>query len=1004
MQNKGAIRLFAILLGVVSLYQLIFTYGAKQVEKDAAIYAQSMSAGELAVEQIKEAQYLDSMLSEKALDLGLFSFTYKECKEKEINFGLDLKGGMNLILEVKVSDVLRALSNYNPDPTFQKALKQAEVRERNSTKDYVDLFGEEFEKLDPNAQLAAIFATPELKSAIDYKMSNSEVLNIIKTQSNDAISNAFNILRTRIDRFGVTQPNIQSLEKAGRVLVELPGVKDPKRVRKLLQGTASLEFWETYDNSEVYQIIGQANMITRQIASAEEELKNADGETAESGEETVTVSEDTTEASEGELDLLAAIEGDTTAVDSLIQPGVKSLFSYLIPSQQPGAVVGRAMARDTAKVNTFMQLDQVRNILPTDMKLLWSVKPEQGMLEEEGSEESFYELVAIKVTSLDGRPRLEGDVITSASAQSTPQGDFEVSMSMNGEGAAEWARITGANVGKSVAVVLDGYVYSHPRVNEKITGGSTSISGGFSVQEAKDLANILKSGKLPAPARVVEDTVVGPSLGAEAVSSGLLSFIAAFILVLIYMIFYYHRAGLVANVALLANVFFLFGVLASFGAVLTLPGLAGITLTLGMAVDANVIIYERIREELRAGKGISLAITDGYKNAYSAILDGNITTFLTAVILFIFGTGPIQGFATTLMIGIGTSLFSAIFITRMIFERMLSKKSKITFASKITENILVNSKVNFIGMRKITYVISGIIILAGITSMATRGFNFGVDFAGGRNYVIQFNDKVNTVDLQKTLVDLFENENTEVKTIGSENRVKVTTKYLIDADETEVNADSIILAKLYEGTHPLLDNDLTFDDFSTKTILSSQKVGPTISDDIQLEALFAIVFALIGIFIYILIRFKKVGYAAGSIVALTHDSLIVLGIYSLLKDVMPFAMDIDSAFIAAILTVIGYSINDTVIIYDRIREWGVVHPKWTLLDRFNGALNSTLGRTLNTSMTTFVVLLIIFLFGGEVIRGFVFALLIGIAVGTYSSLFTAAPVVYDAMIKKNKKK
>ncbi|MBN2164887.1 MAG: protein translocase subunit SecDF [Marinilabiliaceae bacterium] len=994
MQNKGAIRLFAILLAVVSLYQLIFTYGAKQVEKEAAIYAKSVSNGDLGLEQIKEAQYLDSMSSEVALSLGLVDFTYKECKEKEINFGLDLKGGMNLILEVKVSDVLLALSNYNSDATFHKALKAADVRERNSTKDYVDLFGEEFEKLDPNAQLAAIFATPELKGVIDYKMSNGEVLDIIKKESDDAISNAFNILRTRIDRFGVTQPNIQKLEKAGRVLVELPGVKDPKRVRKLLQGTASLEFWETYDNQEVYQVIGQANVITRQIAAAEKRSEEkTDG----------VISDTAKKVSEEGMDLLAAIQGDSTSVDSLHDASLKSLYDYLIPSQYPGAVVGKAMARDTSKVNAYFQLDPVKNILPADMKLLWSIKPVDNN-SEEGSEEAYYELVAIRVTSLDGRPRLEGDVITSARAQSTAQGDFDVSMSMNAEGAAEWARITGANVGKSIAVVLDGYVYSHPRVNEKISGGSTSITGGFTVQEAKDLANILKSGKLPAPARVVEDTVVGPSLGAEAVNAGLFSFIAAFILVLIYMIFYYHRAGLVANVALVTNVFFLFGVLASFGAVLTLPGLAGITLTLGMAVDANVIIYERIREELRAGKGLSLAITDGYKNAYSAIFDGNITTFLTAVILFIFGTGPIQGFATTLMIGIATSLFSAIFITRLIFERMLSKKKNVKFASKITENILVNSKFNFIGVRKVTYVISGIIILAGIVSMLTRGFNYGVDFSGGRNFVLQFDDKVNTVELQKTLVGLFENQNTEVKTIGSEHRVKITTKYLIDVDETEVYADSIIMAKLFEGTQPLLKDGLTFDDFSTQTILSSQKVGPTISDDIKLEALLAIVFALLGIFLYIVFRFKKVGYGLGSVLSLAHDALIVLGLYSLLKDFMPFAMDIDSAFIAAILTVIGYSINDTVIIYDRIREWGVVHPKWTLEERFNGALNSTLGRTLNTSLTTFVVLLIIFIFGGDVIRGFVFALLIGIGVGTYSSLFTAAPIVYDALIRKNKKK
>lgn len=994
MQNKGAIRLFAILLALISLYQLIFTYGTKRMEDKAEAYAQLRAKGNPAVAQMMEAAYLDSMNNETALNLLIVKYSYKECKEKEINLGLDLKGGMNLTLEVKVSDILKALSNYNTDPTFLKALKQAELAERNSGKGFIELFGEEFSKIDGNAKLAAIFSTPELKEKIDYKMSNSDVLKVIQTEADAAIDNAFNILRTRIDRFGVTQPNIQKLEKSGRVLVELPGIKDPRRVRKLLQGTASLEFWETYENGEVYQFLGQADALVRQTESA-----NTTSAT------TATV-KDTTAAAQGEnADLIAALDkgavGDTAKASSAV-----SLYNYLAPSQSAdGPVVGMAYAKDTAKINAFLRKDQVRNILPADLRLLWTIKPiEANKSDKKVKEEEMpFQLVAIKVTTHDGRPPLEGDVITRATAQSGQKGGFEVSMTMNGEGAKTWARLTRANIKRSIAIVLDGYVYSFPTVQDEISGGSSSISGNFTVEEAQDLANILKSGKLPAPARIVEDNVVGPSLGQEAIDAGLLSCLVAFIVVLIYMVVFYSRAGWAANVALLANLFFMFGVLSSFGAVLTLPGLAGIVLTLGMAVDANVLIYERIKEELRAGKGLNLAIADGFKNAFSAIFDGQLTTLLTGIILYIFGTGPIQGFATTLIIGIATSLFTAIFITRLVFEWMLSKNMDITFGNKMTNNAMAKTNFDFIGMRKTFYIISGVVILSGIISSVTYGFNYGVDFIGGYSYVVRYDKPVNSSELRSDLLPLFSNEATEVKTFGDANQVRITTKYLIE-DEANENADNIILEKLYQGSKGLIGSSVTQDEFVEKYIMSSQKVGATISDDIKMKAVWAVVFSLIGIFLYIFIRFRDWRFGLGGVISLLHDTLAVIGIFSIFRNLMPFNLDVDSSFIAALLTVIGYSINDTVVIYDRIREWREIHVKWTLKELFNGAMNSTLVRTINTSLTVLFVLLVIFIFGGEVVRGFVFAMLIGVIFGVYSTAFNAAAIVYDLLVAKDKKK
>jgi SecD/SecF fusion protein len=985
MQNSGAIRLFAILLALVSLYQLSFTFFTNKTEKAAKEFAKG--------DHDKEFAYLDSMANEPVYNfLFLKKYTYKECKDNEINFGLDLKGGMNLILEVKVADIVKALSNYNDNPVFLEAIKRAEAKEKNSTKDFITLFAEEFENIDKQAQLATIFNTVELKDQVKYNSTNKEVLDVLRKESESAISNAFNILRTRIDRFGVTSPNIQRLEKAGRVLVELPGVTDPKRVRKLLQGTASLEFWETYNNSELIQYLGEAEAKSRLLFEDKTAKEATDS----------TVAATTT----SDLALLGKLSTDTLAQVS----EKKSLSSYLMfmPAGY-GPVVGTALAKDTAEVNAIINNETVKSALPRDLKLMWTVKPLQGkdiqgwVNRPVGPKESVFQLVAIKVTSLDKRAPLEGDAITNARHNVGQRGSaYEVSMTMNSEGAKTWARLTKANLNRSIAIVLDGFVYSFPTVQSEITGGNSQITGNFTPEEAQDLANILKSGKLPAPARIVGDNVVGPSLGQEAIDAGLISCLVAFIVVLIYMIVFYNRAGWAANVALLANLFFMFGVLASFGAVLTLPGIAGIVLTLGMAVDANVLIYERIKEELRAGKGLSLAVADGFKNAFSAIFDGQITTLITGIILFVFGTGPIQGFATTLIIGIATSLFTAIFITRMVFEWMLKRKMHITFGNKLTNNLLADTKIDFIGLRKIFYVISGVVILSGIISSVTYGFNYGVDFIGGYTYVVRYDKPVNSNDLRSDLLPLFDNEATEVKTFGNENQVRITTKYLIE-DENNENADNIILEKLYEGSHGILDSSVTLEEFVAKNIMSSQKVGPTISKDIVVKAFWAVILSLICIFLYIFLRFRDWRFGLGGVLSLMHDTIAVIGVFSIFRNVMPFSLDIDSSFVAAILTVIGYSINDTVVIYDRIREWRTIHTKWSLKDLFNGAMNSTLVRTINTSLTVLFVLLVIFIFGGEVVRGFIFAMLIGVIFGVYSTAFNSAAIVYDLLRAKEKK-
>ncbi|WP_321348447.1 protein translocase subunit SecDF [uncultured Draconibacterium sp.] len=984
MQNKGAILTFAILLAAVCFYQLSFTVVSNRVKDNAIEYAQG--------DEMKEYQYLDSMKSEVVYNfLGLKKFTYKDVQELEINLGLDLKGGMNVTLQVEVQDIIRAMSNNSDDETFNAALALATKNQENSTKDYVTLFGEAFEEIDPNARLASIFNTLELRDQVNFNTTNAEVLRIIDEQTKAAIANAFNIIRTRIDRFGVAQPNIQNLQTSGRILVELPGVKDQNRVRSLLQGTANLEFWETYENQEVYQYMLQANERIKEMQVLESE-KSADV-TADEVTETEAVADTTENSLLSELEAGAA--GDTTATPDNLAAFREQypLFALLNPSTDqtgqlyPGPVVGMANAKDTSRINSYLHNPQIRSVFPRDMKFAWTAKS----VDEAGN---FYRLIALKVTTRDGKAPLDGGVITDARQDYDQFGtNPEVAMQMNAEGAKIWQRMTKENVGKSIAIVLDGYVRSFPNVNGEIPGGRSSITGLESIEEAQDLANVLKSGKMPAPARIIQEDIVGPSLGQKAINSGLISFVIAFALVLIYMLFFYSKnAGLAANIALVANMFFIFGILASLGAVLTLPGIAGIVLTIGMSVDANVLIYERIQEEMRAGKGVKLAITDGYKNAYSAIIDGQVTTLLTGIVLYLFGSGPIKGFATTLIIGILTSLFSAIFLTRLIFEWQLKKGGRILFASTATEGWLRNMKIKFLEKRKMFYVISGVFILISIGSFFVRGLNYGIDFKGGRSYIVEFQKDVEVGEVRAALADVFDAA-PEVKTSG--NDIKITTDYKIE-DHSE-NIDNEVEALLMKGLQDadLIDKSVTLEEFTQEYQQSSQKVGPTISDDIRKDAAIAIGFSLIIIFLYILVRFRDWQYGLGAVAALAHDSLIVLGIFSLFSGVLPFTLEIDQAFIAAILTVLGYSINDTVVVFDRIREYLGLHPKRDRVENVDAALNSTLRRTFSTSLSTFVVLLAIFLFGGATIRGFTFALLVGVVVGTYSSLFIATPIAHD---------
>lgn len=982
MQNKNVISLFAILFALVCFYQLSFTWIANGVEEDAKVFAGG--------NEVKERSYLDSIATEPVYNIGIKEYTYNECTSREINLGLDLKGGMNVTLEVSVVDVIRALSNYSKDEIFVAAIESAKEKQRNSQDDFVTLFASSFDEQDPDAKLAAIFYTPELKDKVQTSSTNQEIINVIREEVEEAISRSFNILRTRIDRFGVTQPNIQRLEGSGRILVELPGVKDPDRVRKLLQGTAQLEFWETYEYSDLLGAITSANEFLKE----EESLKK--NENVEVSEVLATTEEvDTKENSL--IDQLAADSAltDTSQLTFEQFAAENPLYAVLIPSldqnNQPlqGPVCGFSAIKDTSKVNDYLSMSEILDFFPRDVKFVWTVKPYDA-------EGKFVQLIALRGDSRSKKAAMEGDVITDA-RQDFGQfnGSPEVSMTMNAEGARAWKRLTGENIGKSVAIVLDDYVYSFPTVQAEIAGGRSQITGNFTINEASDLANILKSGKLPAPARIIEEAIVGPSLGQEAIDAGLKSFMIALFFVLLYMIFYYSFAGIVSNIALLTNLFFVFGVLSSIGAVLTLPGIAGIVLTIGMSVDANVLIYERVREELLNGKGLRLAVADGYKAAYSSIIDANVTTLLTGIILYVFGTGPIKGFATTLVIGILTSLFSAIFITRLVFYWRLRKKETVSFDNKITKGAFKNTAVDFIGKRKRFYVLSSLIILLGIGSFITKGLNYGVDFKGGRTFVVRFDDTANNEEIRSSLGQAFVTDGVEmfpeVKTFGEDNQVKITTKFLIDSQD--INADDLVTAQLSEG----------LSSFGAYEIMSSQKVGPTIADDIKDAAVWSVFFSLLVIFLYILLRFRKWQFSLGAVVAVFHDVTIVLSIFSIFYGILPFSLEIDQAFIAAILTIIGYSLNDTVVVFDRIREHMGIFKKKDFNDLVNNALNSTLSRTINTSITTFFVLLVIFLFGGEVIRGFMFALMVGVLVGTYSSLFVASPIMLDTINKSEEK-
>ena len=1047
MQNKGAIRTLAIIFGLIFLYQLSFTIVTKRIERKAAKFAM-IEASKLAkegesqynlIKDQKETYFLDSISNVNVYNLLVKKYTYRDAKEREINLGLDLKGGMNVTLEVSVKDIVNALSGHSQDPVFLQAIQEATIRQEKSQGDFVTLFGEAFEEIDPNARLASIFLYEFKDKGITVNSTNSEVLKVLRSESEDAINRSYQILRTRIDRFGVAQPNIQKMENSGRILVELPGIKDPKRVRKLLQGTAQLEFWETYKFSEIQRYINEANAElarTRKAqnsleqTAAEEESATVEGEEIAQAEGAEAVA-DSTEANL--LDQLA--ENKEQANDSLTEDEAfkqyyenNPLFAYLHPSYYQNeagqmvaaetACVGLAQVKDTAAINQMLTEVKGKNIFPRNLKFAWTVKPEKR-----DGETEFLELVALKM-SRDNKCALGGEVITDARQDYNQTNQVEVTMQMNSEGAKTWKRLTGESIGKQIAIVLDDYVYSYPTVQNEIGGGRSSITGNFTIEEAQDLANILKAGKLPAPARILEEQVVGPSLGKEAVQKGMWSMVFAFILVLVYMVFFYKKAGRVADIALIVNVFFLFGVLACLGSVLTLPGIAGIVLTLGMAVDSNVIIFERIKEEIKAGKGLKLAIQDGYKNAYSAIIDGNVTTLITGVILIILGTGPVHSFAVTLCIGILTSLATSIFISRLIFERMLNNEREITFSTNLTRDFLQNKHYDFIGIRKTSFIICICFLVVSLGSLALRGLNLGIDFKGGRNYVVQFdNPNMKVEQVREVLSNVSIDKNAihsalemradqevedwstpEVKTYGTNGQVKITTKFLINNDSPAV--DSVIQVILYDGLKGLYTNNLTMEQFSSEDetvgILSTQKVGATIASDVTRKSIIAIIVALALMFCYIAIRFKKWQYGVASIMALAQDTIIVLGMYSLFYNILPFTMEVDQSFIAAVLTVIGYSINATVVIFDRIRENVNLHPKATWKENMVNAVNSTLTRSFNTSGSTLVVLLAIFIFGGDTIRGFIFALLVGVLAGTFSSVFLSSPFAY-ALMKGDKK-
>ncbi|MCR5555882.1 MAG: protein translocase subunit SecDF [Bacteroidales bacterium] len=1019
MQNKGFISFFVVTFVLVCIYSLSFTYCTRRVETKAKEYAQNDPSKSVLVEQAAGNKFLESYLvdsSAKALEdsylsrmadsvvynLGFAKWTYKECKELEVNLGLDLKGGMNVMLEVSVPDIVRSLAgNGAKDSLFVATMKLAEEKRKTSQSDFITLFEQSFKEVAPtNAKLSTIFRKLELKQT---NPSNDDVIKALREETEAALENTFMVLRARIDRFGVSQPNIQRLAQSGRIMIELPGVKEPERVRRLLQGTANLEFWKTYELSEIASVFPQIDERVAAIGLENvEEDTTAIVEDDEEATEVAVVEENANDTLEG----LPEVETENAEEEQMQMTREEILKKYPFTARfiqfndrpdengKYGPLVGYALETDTAEINRILNLDIVKNILPQDLKLCWHAKTGKD-------NSSVHQLIALKAVGEQGCV-LDGKAVSDAHQDFNQQSGNEISMSMNPEGAKKWKKITEENVGNCIAIVLDDLVYSYPRVNDVIPNGRSSITGAFSLEEAKDLANLLKAGKLPAPAVIVSEEIVGPSLGQESIHSSIISFLIAFLLVFVYIIFFYNRAGIVASIALLMNVLFLFGTLASLGAVLTLPGIAGIVLTLGMAVDANVIIYERIKEEWRAGKQVRMAVADGYKASYSAILDGNITTIITGVILFIFGSGPVQGFATTLIIGLLTSLFTSIFITRLIFTWALDRNMKVNFGNKWSMEALAHTHFDFLSKRKIVYCIAGVIVVLGIVSLCVRGLDLGIDFAGGRSYTVRFDQPVKTSELREALMEEFDGVAPEVKTFGSDNQIKITTKWRVNEDNTEV--DSLAEAHMYQGLKPFFATELTKEDFSVQNqnvgLISSQKVGATVSKDITRGAFLAVFFSLIAIFIYIAIRFRNWQYGLGGVVSLTTVAMITIGLYSLLYGRLPFTMEADQSFIAAILTIIGYAINDSVVIFDRVREYRKLYPKRNLRENMNAALNSTLSRTINTSGTTIVVLLAIFFLGGDVIRGFLFALLVGIVIAPFSSIFIASSFVYDTSKKQ----
>ena len=997
MQNKGFVKVFAVLLTLVCMFYLSFSFVTRHYNSKAAEYAGG--------DPVKESSYLDSLSTQKVW-LG---YTLKECREMEISLGLDLKGGMNVVLELNVADVIRSLSNNNQDENFNKALDLAYENQATSQKDFIDLFAEEYKKLDNGARLSAIFSTFELKDKITPQSSDAQVIAVLKEELKSAIDNSFNVLRTRIDRFGVVSPNIQRLETAGRILVELPGVKEPERVRKLLQGSANLEFWETYNLPEIYQqLVAADNMLATILKSDDTAAVGSDTTAIEATEEVVAdnAAAETTNDADSLLAKIGEDKPEAQAAKSMEEFAKQHpLFAVLQINQYngqlaPGPVVGIADKKDIAKINEYLNMKQVKDILPRNLSLKWGVKA----IDEK---EQYFYLYAIKMTNRDGTPALGGDVVTDANAdfvQQAGRSEQQVSMTMNAEGAKAWARLTKENIGKAVAIVLDDMVYSAPNVQVEITGGRSQITGHFTPEEAKDLANVLKSGKMAASVHIVQEDVVGPSLGQEAINSGVISFVLALILLMFYMCaFYGVLPGLIADGALVLNIFFTMGILASFQAVLTLPGIAGMVLTLGMAVDANVLIYERTKEELRAGKSLGKAIADGYSNAFSAIFDSNLTSIITGVVLFYFGTGPIRGFATTMIIGLFASFLTAVFLTRIVYEALLAKDKlkNVTFTTSITKDLLTNPKINFLAARKVGYLIPAGIIVLGAISMSTIGLNNGIDFTGGRNYVIRFAQDVKT-DEVRNLLDAQLDGSVSVIQIGTPDQVRVSTNYKIEDNDPAI--DQEIENKLFEGVKSLLPEGTTLAQFTDQYIQSSQKVGPSMADDIKNAAFLAVVFAMFCMAAYILLRFRDISFSVGAFASVAVTTLCIISFYTLLWKVLPFSMEVDQTFIAAILTIIGYSINDTVVVFDRIRETIGLYPKRDRYQVINDALNSTLSRTFNTSLTTLVVVLCIFILGGATIRSFTFAILLGIIIGTYSTLFVATPIAYELQKKKINKK